>query len=237
MNQSVGYARITAAQPDVRWEPHWRVARNPVIYCHGGAADGTQAAGVGLADVPPILSEVTSHLFAITSPTLGVAHWGNQAARDRITDAIAWHEANWASTGPAVLIGTSMGATAALNYAADNPGDVACVIGLIPAIDLQAIRVADTGGARAAIDTAYGVTYPAALPAGSDPAARTLELDLPIWLATASDDAVSVNAATFATATGATHVDVGALGHDNDAIAAVASSHLTSLLAFIENAV
>jgi alpha-beta hydrolase superfamily lysophospholipase len=115
-----------------------------------------------------------------------------------------------------VLIGSSMGATAALTWAANHRADTACVVGWIPAVDLQAIRVADTGGLRASIDTAYGVTYPASLPAGTDPA--TLDYDgLPIQLWTASDDEVSVNAQDIAT----DHHDLGALDHTSAAVAAV----------------
>lgn len=231
MNRSLAPSRFTAALPGIVQDPHWQVTRNPVVYCHGGSADCTQAAGSGLPAVPAVLEPITRALHPILAPTLGTAHWGNTTARTRIGDALTWATANRDTAGPAVLIGTSMGAAAALNYAADNPGDIACVIALIPAIDLQAIRVADTGGARAGIDTAHGVTYPAALPAGSNPATRTAELDLPIQLWTASDDAISVNAATFATATGADINDVGALGHDNDAIAAVNADTVASFIA------
>jgi pimeloyl-ACP methyl ester carboxylesterase len=221
VNRSSSTGRLTAGVLDVVLDPHYRAARNPVVYCHGGSADALQAAGVGLAAIPGVLAALTRALFTIAAPTLGVAHWGNPAARARIADAVAWLEANRAVAGPAILVGTSMGAAAALNYAADNPGDVAAVVGIIPAVDLQAVRVADTGGARAGRDAAYGVAYPAALPAGANPAARVAELDVPVLLCTASDDAISVNAGTFAAAIGAELVDVGALGHDNDAVAAV----------------
>lgn len=234
MNRSLDVARFTAAQRDLVYEPHWRVARSPVIYCHGGSADATQAAGVGLAGIPAILQAITSHLFSPVAPTLGTAHWGNPAALARVSDAADWATENRAATGPAVLIGVSMGATAALNYAADNPNDIACVIGIIPAVDLEALRVADPSGARAGIDTAYSVTYPDPLPEGSNPAERTSELDLPIQLWTASDDVTSTNADTFADATGATLIDVGALGHDNDAVDAV---DIDVLLEFIETAI
>lgn len=231
MNRSLSTGRFTAALSDIVQDPHWRVTRPLAVYCHGGTADATQAAGIGLAAVPGILAPITRMLHPVVAPSLGSAHWGNATARTRIGDAITWGTANRNVAGPVVLVGTSMGVTAALNYAADNPGAVACVVGIIPAIDLQAIRVADTNGARAGIDTAYGVVYPAALPTGSNPAARTAELDIPIQLWTASDDAVSANAPAFATATGAVVNDVGALGHDNDAVAAVDPNIVAAFIA------
>lgn len=125
-----------------------------------------------------------------------------------------------------------MGVTAALNYAADNPGDVCCIVGFIPAVDLDALRDGNVGGSRAGIDTAYGVSYPAALPAGSNPADRVEELaGVPIQLWVASDDTTSVNAAFFAEDTGAEIHDVGTLGHDNDSLAAVDVSAVMSFIA------
>jgi pimeloyl-ACP methyl ester carboxylesterase len=233
MIRSIVRDRITAGADDVVYKPTQRAPRNPVVYCHGGNAFGNQAVGVGLAAVPSILTPFTQRLFTVVAPTIPMDACGNPAARTRIGEAISWSRANLGTVGPAVLLGTSMGCTGVLNYAADNPTDVAVVVGFIPLIDLDGVRVANTTGLRSVIDAAYGVVYPAALPAGANPALRTSELDIPIQLWTASDDDVSLNAAAFASAVGADHRNVGALGHDNDAMAAVV---VNDVLSFIESA-
>lgn len=196
-----------------------------------------------MADKP--LPEAFYELPEWVTPSLKTAHaellirlreettgqsWGNATADTRIDAALAWLRANTTATSdPPLLVGASEGACDALTYASDHP--VAGVIGIIPAIDIQAMRVADTLGLRAAIDAAWGVTYPAALPAGANPATLTAALSsVPQQHWYASNDTVSANIAAYAAAVGADLRNVGALGHTDAAIAAVAA---TDVLTFI----
>lgn len=208
------------------WEEH-----TPIIYCHSASMNSSEALGYGQV---PSAERLTRHLadngWPVAAPTLDIL-WGNATSRSRISDALTWLRAQQGSTNPAVLIGTSMGAAAALSWAYYNPSDVAAVIGLIPAIDLEAIRVANTGSLRPSIDTAYAVSYPVALPAGANPASNTGTMNAvpqQFWYST--DDAVSANIVSYANAVGADLHSFGAMGHTN---AAVATVDLDAILDFL----
>jgi pimeloyl-ACP methyl ester carboxylesterase len=212
-----GNARFTVGvNGDASWNPRVYANARPLIFCHSAGMTGGEMVGYGqLPAVAPLVSDLIDLGFPAVAPTLGV-EWGNATSMARITDALAWLRARNGTTAPAVLVGASMGACAAVTWAAANPTDVACIVGLIPAIDLQAIRVADTGGLRSSIDTAYGIAYPAAMAVGTNPVTLSVP-GVPIGLWTASNDAVSANAANLA---GATVTNVGALGHTTAAVAA-----------------
>lgn len=229
---SLATGRSTAAALDLTVTPRHRVARPPVVYFHGVNGDASQPMS---SAVLVILRALAAHGFPIVVPTIS-AYWDNATGQTRIANALTYARASLAATAdPAILVGASHGAGSALHWAAVNPTLVAAVVGIIPAIDYQAIRVADTAGLRASIDTAWGVTYPAALPVGANPSTRTADLQaIPIQLWTASDDAVSANASTFDTALPlCTTTSVGALGHTETAIAAVTAA---DVVAFVQAA-
>lgn len=227
MHTSYHHARFTTGvKGDVVATPRIQKARPPIIYCHSSAIDGSEALGVGtLVAVRTITEALVAAGYTVGAPSLA-ALWGNATAKSRITDALTWLRANTLCTDdPAILIGTSMGATSALSWAVDNRSDTAGMIGVIPAVDVQQLRVDNPNGLRTSIDAAYGVTYPAALPAGSNPKDMNFT-SLPIQLWTASDDPVSVNAASVAT----DHRNVGALNHTNTAVAAVDTEDVLSFI-------
>lgn len=212
---SVATGRLTASQTDAIFLPHHPDRDLPaVVYLHGNAGSGSDALVFGT----DVLARLAGLGFVCVAPT--AAHnWGNATGDSRIDDAVTAARARGASGRPPVFVADSHGAPWALTYATDHP--VTCVVARVPAIDLQAIRVADTLSLRASIDLGWGVTYPAALPAAANPAVHTTELaqvHQQLWYA--SDDAVSANVATYATAVGADLRSVGALGHTAAAIAA-----------------
>lgn len=227
MRSSVSSGRFTSGQQDLYIEGRYRITRRPVVYCHGASGSGYPTANTS---VDPIIKAIAREGFTVLVPYIALL-WSNATKDTRIADALTWGRANLAcSSADPLVVGVSMGGGAALHYAANHA--TAGVVGIIPAIDYQAIRVADTSGLRAGIDTAAGVTYPAALPAGFNPSTLTASLTTtPIQLWTASNDAVSANAATFATAVGADLHDVGALGHTDAAIAAADIPTIISFLA------
>lgn len=233
MNRSIVRARVTAAVDDVLYTPDQRAGRNPVIYIHGQAATGLQAAGVGLTSIPAILDALRLHLFTPLGVTLPLDHFGNAAAQSAIAAAIAWSNSNLGTSGKAVLIASSSGAGAALVYAADHPTGVACVEAFIPALDYQYLRVNDVGpGLRAASDAAYSIIYPALVPAGYDPATRTADLvSVPHQLWVDPADAVSANYASFAAATGADLHATLSGGHGD---ASIAQIDISAMVAYVE---
>lgn len=226
-------SRIVSGLRDAVLEPRVSVLGvAPVVYCHGAAQNAEEACRYGARSTLTALARAGFTTAAVTLTEL----WGNATARSRIANTASWLRTNRGAAGPAVLIGSSHGAACALTYAAENPGDVLAVVGLIPVVDLDDVRDNDLAGKRDEIDAAWGVTYPAALPAGANPADRTGDFaSLAIQLWVASDDTIArpTPAQTFATATNADLQDLGALGHTDEAMAAVDAA---AILAFIEAA-
>lgn len=220
---STGTARITAGQTDAYRIPHNRGNLPALIYFHGVTGNASEMlGGAGVPSARLLVRALVLAGWPVVSVSMPVT-WGNATTLSRYDSALTF--ARTAAIGahaskPPVLLGVSHGTTCALTVAYNRT--VAAVAGILPAVDLQAIRVADTLSLRAGIDSAWGVTYPTALPAGADPATHTAQLSaVPQRLFYSSDDAVSVNLSTYATATGASIVNLGALGHTDTAVAAV----------------
>lgn len=224
--------RFTAAKQDLYLAPTRGQDKPLVILCHGaGGVSANWNGHSGFNAMLKIGHAIARAGWCCVAPSIENL-WGNTTSDTRIGSAKTWGQANLpCAAGDIALFGASMGADSALSWAYDNIADVLCVGGVIPALDLQAIRVANTLSLRAPIDTAWGVSYPTALPAGANPASNTSTLDdVPQWFSYANDDAVSANIATYATATGATIDDIGALGHTE---AAMLATDLDAMIDFL----
>ncbi len=225
---SVAEGRATASTPDAYFTKPGSSGKAPVVYMTGVTGPAADLADL---TIRPLLEALTDRGYTIVAPT-SVITYGNATGLSRIDDALAWARDDLGcSDGSAVLIGASEGAADCLTYAYTYPDRVAGVIGMIPVLDLQALRVSDVLNGRALIDTAWGVTYPAALPSAADPADHTTELSEvrhQLWVAT--DDGVSENYAAFSAASGADLRTVGALGHT---LAAMAAADVDSMRRFV----
>lgn len=236
---SIATGRATASQVDARFIPSRRgIAKPPVVYMHTGAFNATEAVSVGFPAVGVILSKLCDEGYTIVAGTQDVASFAKDVGgQDRITDAIAYCRTLGASASPAILIGGSMGSTDVLRYAGLNPSLVACVITWLTVACLDYAYQNDLGSNQAGIGTAYGKTFPQALPSTADPAGATLTAALtgkPMQLWHSSDDAYSDGAspfAAFASATGAEVHSVGAQGHTN---ASIALTDISLVFKFIE---
>lgn len=217
----------------------WRLDGRPacaVLYCHGAGTSGVLAFHTDSPGQRALLADISEHWPTVAADLGGPFNWGNNASRSRVEDArvYAQGETVGASDGPVVLVGASMGAAVAVNYAAAHPSNVACMVLILPVVDLQDIRVNDRGGYRSSIDSAWGVTYPAALPAGANPtghAASVAGIPTQVWYA--PDDAVCTAATVeaFATATDAELHSLGNLGHTAAAIQAIDREAVTAFIA------
>lgn len=150
--------------------------KNPVVWCHssGGTADEPVTPS---NNCRPMLTELAQLQVPILSYDAGgTSHWGNDAAQARTDDAIAYlrtkYGAGSGNTGKVVLVGVSMGSLLALNWAKNNPSQVAALVLFYPVTDLAAMHDATggaAGGAAAAIEAAYGGAggYASALPTHS----------------------------------------------------------------------
>lgn len=151
--------------------------------------------------------------------------WGNDAAMTDIDKAFTYAKSKFGLTATKFhLIGASMGGFVGARYATLFPEKVASFTGLIPLLDLNAFYNAVTPGAyKNEISTAWGVANDAPLPAGATLNLAALKNVVSSRVYYASNDTV-VNPSTMtlpgATAMGAATVDVGALGHTENAIGA-----------------
>lgn len=243
ISKSIRTGRVTAAVKDSILRPCDLTPAPPVIlFGHGASGDCTATIGTGLPAVGTLCASLAASRYMVACPTV-TELWGNATDRTRRTAMRTYAQANGGRAGKVPLIGLSMGFASSALWAYNNPTLTSCIVGVIPAIDKQAIRVGDSIGQRAVIDAADGVTYPAALPSGTNPnadPARAVLATIPQLLFYSSDDTTpspttgaSENIEAYAAATGATLVNLGALGHSNAAIEAVATTHFPTLLRFI----
>lgn len=235
-SSSLSSGRFTAATVDAVVRPRlWGRAagRRVALFCGGAGDSAAAAAGVGaFGDATRTLcAALAANGHVVVSPTV-TGLWGTDLAVGRLDDALTYARANGASSAPALLIGVSMGAGTVLRWASLHPTEVAAVAGIIPAVDYQALRVADAFGARASIDAAWGVVYPAALPAGSDPATLDFtQQHVALWYAPDDATVAAGPVIAFAAAQRAQLTSVGNLGHTNAAVAAVDPAAILELVA------
>lgn len=216
---SFGDGRYVAGEQDVTlMTTHVPTAgRTPLIWCHGNY--GTAAADFAAYDTQ---LRLLAQRHTVIAADLGFNTFGNPIGTTRVGQAIAYLAASWGSSGPAVLVGASMGAAVALNYARVHPENVAAVACIIPALDLN---VANDHPAADEIDLAYPPAYDDAVhgPTYSPVQfARSLPGGMPIHLWTSSNDpTVAPATADMFVArrpqTGRT--DIGAQGHGGISLA------------------
>lgn len=230
--RSIATGRMTATFLDAFFVPRIRKDLPPVLYMHGAGGDATEGFGSGTSGVPSsgqLLSFLADEGFACACPTATLT-WGNATSMTRMANAVTWLRSNaGASSAGPIVIGASMGALCALNYAAANT--VSAVIGMIPLVDLTYFRDNNLLAQQASINTAHGTTGTNPLPAGADPNLNIAAYSgkaIQLWPST--DDDVSHNYSSFSTAVSADLHTVGALGHSGAAMAAANSATILSFI-------
>lgn len=235
MITSASSGRATTGLIDAYLRPYSRISRNPIVWCHGHGGNALQAVGAVIPSMMAILAALTNEGFQVVAPSMGNT-WGNQASQTAIAEAIVWGRTLDSNTTKTVVMGTSMGGAAALQYALSHIGDVSCIVLFEPALDLEYIRTTNTvegiTDLRASIDAAWGFVYPATMTTGSSPldiAGALSSIPIQLWYAT--DDDISHNYASFATSHGNTTLkSLGAVGHTDAALAAVTISDVVSFV-------
>jgi len=210
--------------------------RRGIIYCHGAGerAISLLNSNSNKTEEAVLFQTLAEAGFPLVACDLGTGtgtttgdSWGNTNAQARVADAITWLQSpsgGGAKTGQVLMLGISMGNSTMINYAKNNPSNVAAMVGIIPVSDLDDIRNNDRNSYRSWIDTAYGVTYPAALPAGANPATSySGAVGIPYKTWYAADDTIVMASTVLAltAAIGGTATSVGNLGHSNAAVGAV----------------
>jgi hypothetical protein len=219
---STGYGRVIAAQPDT-----YAISSNfdsrlpPIVYSAGVANNSDEMTAGNLLGIAPIVQALVDEGFVVISTTT-LFTFGNSTAQTAIGTAATWARTNLGcGPGKIPLIGFSEGANDAMTYAYVNPSLVACVVGVIPIIDLAEMVEQNTLGLAPNVLSAWGVgALP--LPAGADPMtaghqATLASIPMQHWYAT--DDAVSANITSFQQGTGCDVRAVGPYGHSDASIA------------------
>lgn len=196
-----------------------------IVACHGNS----QTALTALTDSdhrPPYFGLADRGLCvgsADLGSTAGTPQWGNDTVRTRVGEVWAYLQSRFgAKTDKMLLLALSGGTPAALNYARQNPSNVAAIALLIPIPNVQ--DAYDNRGFSASIETAYGSAW-AASAATHDPAASGNQAALagiPIHAWTSSNDTAAVASVVNAYAAlvgGSMAVSsMGAIGHSTSAL-------------------
>lgn len=215
---------MVPGKADVSLEPRLKkTGLRGVVFIHSGGADGTSIInGTGLPGLASLMKRVGEE-FLVAATNYEPQAFGNPTAQTRLGQCRTWLQANGALPGTVLCITTSQGAACALNYASDNPTHIGGIVSFMPGFHLDDLRDNDRGGTRVLIDAAWGVSYPAPLPAGANPALKSAQLSaIPqqMWYATDDPYIPTTVVTDWAAASGAEAYSVGALGHSDNAIAA-----------------
>lgn len=209
---SLGQSRYVAGEWDAVFRTTSLPATTPLVWCHGNY-------GTAAGDYSGYHAELRqlSQRHTVIAADLGYNTFGNDTGITRVGQALDYLAATWGATGPAVLVGASMGGQVALNFAVRYRERVAAVAGIIPALSLTA----QPGNPAAdEIDLAFPPAYDAGNPThlahDATHFAPDLPDDMPVHLWTSSNDPICIPAftAAFLAARPQTgHTDIGAHGH------------------------
>jgi pimeloyl-ACP methyl ester carboxylesterase len=213
------------------------------MYSHGAGGSGVGLhKGLTGAMGEALLGHAICGRYATCSADWGgLVHWGADLSIAALEAGYDQLIARGAAVAPMVHIGASMGNINTLRYAWKHPNRVAAYVGIIPSLDTQQIRDL-IPSSRADQDAAYGIVYPAPIPAESggvplNPFTFADELECPILVLAASNDAIVsfataqafVAAAQSGASGDATLINLGALGH-TDAAMVAAVPHIEAWL-------
>lgn len=205
-----------------------------VIYLHGAAGN---AQTVNRADAArgeyDLIRGICRLGYTVAIGDVGGIHtWGHPTAMAAVEDLrLAVINRGLALPGAAHFIGASMGGDNCIGYYRDFPQNVLSISAIIPAWDLQDIRDFNRLNLAASVNAKWGITAQDPLPPGANPIADVedyvaLGNKLKAWYANNDDIAVPQPVRDFAEVVGAEAIDVGSLGHTQEAIAAAKILHV-----------
>lgn len=139
-------------------------------------------------------------------------YWGNSTIRTNMSTLRTNLQSGTFASGKVHLLGFSAGGTACLNWAKANPTLVQSICLVIPAVDIQDIYDNNRSGFQASISAAYG-GRPADADNPADNAASFVDFPIRIYYSTNDTICIASTITTFATATGAELISMGAVGH------------------------
>jgi hypothetical protein len=241
---SAQLGRIVPGELDVIFTPRGGChGKRPVFLFHGQlrtAADWTDtAAWPGSAALANAIA--ASGLLVIAAYWSGPA-WGNAAFRAEVETARTVAASLGAAADKFTVAGASMGAFESLSLAQHVPGEVACGVCTIPAVNLGYFRDNNVASAQGYINTAFGLpagstaaTDP--LPADADPfvPANSAQITAPFRFYGSSGDTTApwADAVTLAGRIGASAQDVAPAGGHTDLT--IGAAPVDEVVAFIRS--
>lgn len=162
---ALGRGRVQAGEDDVIYTPRGTPRPRGIVLGHGSgglAKDWTSHANPGAFSFAQMLAHAG---FVVVAADLGGQAFGNDTHVARIEAARVLLGSYVTSPAKALLVGFSMGGHGMLNYCRANPTKVAAVAACSPTADIDDVRNRNVFALRGDIDAAWGVAYPAALPA------------------------------------------------------------------------
>lgn len=214
---------INRASPGTNDQDFWMLnrldkqdgRRRGVLYAHQG---GTLAVSVldpvNKPGTCSLLRSLADAGYAVAGSDIsGQSPMGNATSQARLAQVDAWTIAakdaipegvGAASSKKRIGLGISQGATTLVNYfgydANDSShsghvADLAAFVFVLPALNLDFYYQNNTSGLRAVIEAAWGVTYPAALPARADSQSNmsllaSATIPIRIYIAAADSDPI-----------------------------------------------
>ena len=233
----MGSGRYAASEADVFVAnlAGWAGGVRGVVYLHGANATAMSCRDYLNIGELHLINALAEAFPVLSVEAGGLTPWGNSTAVARVGDAVTYLQGTrGAKAGTVLLVGASMGAVTALNYARANPTLVGAVVGLIPALDLDDIVTNNRGGGAASVNTAYGTYNEGTHGATYNPATYASTFTIPTRLYYASDDTTCIPSTITvfdAACASATAVSVGALGHTQAAIDAAPRDDIVRFLA------
>ena len=212
IRSSFGQSRYVAGEWDAIFDRPG--VTRPLIWCHGNNGNATNDFS-GYSYV----FNLFARYFKVYVADLGGNTFGNDTGIARVASLVTY-----AGNGPVVLVGASMGASVAINYAVRNPTKVLAIANVIPALDFNSVDSSNLGWTN--LNAAYPPAYNAATDGPTHnplQIANQLPSNLPVKLWTSSDDPTCppATADAFVAARPQTQRTViGAYGHGGIAIAA-----------------
>lgn len=238
---AVGQAAVgkTTGEHELVAVPRLGAGGRPLVLAlHGANGSGLDHADPAATGQFAIFHALAEKYAVIATDMGGAQTWGTDVVLDRFDALLEWAATNIpsCSTASVYIWGASMGNYNALRIAADRPTKVRAVSACIPACDAEDMRVRNPMGSRGFIDTAWGIVYPAAIPARGNMLARAQAGELaglPWKGFIASGDTVCTpaNVAALVTAIGATASSVVVSSGDHTQ-AAIAATNPADVLSF-----
>lgn len=220
-----------------------------ILLCHGmtnqAVTPSNQFTTYNAPNLYSIYRALLSAGYVLAGADLGIVtvgttqsdNWGNANSIAEMSTFLTYvrsHVPAARQTGPVAINGGSMGSLTSLQYQIANPGSVACAFHTLPVNDLNSIYQNNpsqlfSGAGRASIGAAWGVVYPAALPAGSNPATLAAPAT-PLRLYYTVDDLICLPQTVVSYAAKGTNIEAISLGTGGHADPPLANVDMKNLL-------